>query len=112
MNLFERATETSLVNLTRLGDDTALFPLGAEGVAQGSPLSPLIGNILLRKFDAKMNGRGIVCVRYIDDFVLLGPNPSALNKAFANAQAELSRFGMTAYDPATNTEKASLGTVK
>jgi hypothetical protein len=112
MTLFERATETSLANLAHLGDDAALFPLGTEGVAQGSPLSPLIGNILLREFDAKMNGRGIVCVRYIDDFVLLGPSPSALNKAFANAQAELMRFGMTAYDPASNTEKASLGTVE
>lgn len=110
--LFKRATETSLANLVQLGDHAALFPLGADGVAQGSPLSPLIGNILLREFDAKMNGRGIVCVRYIDDFVLLGPSPSALNKAFANAQAELLRLGMTAYDPATNTEKASLGTVE
>lgn len=88
-----------------------MFPLGAEGIAQGSPLSPLIGNILLREFDAKMNGRGIVCIRYIDDFVLLGPSPSALRKAFANAQGELSRFGMTAYDPETNTGKASMGRV-
>jgi RNA-directed DNA polymerase len=111
LTLFERATETTLANLAHLGDDAALFPLSTEGVAQGSPLSPLIGNILLREFDAKMNGRGIVCVRYIDDFVLLGPSPSALNKAFANAQAELSRCGMTAYDPAANTEKASLGKV-
>ena len=111
MTLFECATETTLANLAHLGDDGALFPLGAEGVAQGSPLSPLIGNILLRAFDVKMNGRGVVCVRYIDDFVLLGPSPSALNKTFANAQAELSRFGMTAYDPAANTEKASLGKV-
>lgn len=83
------------------------FPDGT----QGSPLSPLIGNILLREFDKKMNGRDIVCVRYIDDFVLLGSSPSALTKAFANAQAELSRFAMTAYDPAANSEKASLGKV-
>ncbi|MCW5698592.1 MAG: hypothetical protein KIT00_01995 [Rhodospirillales bacterium] len=111
LNLFERATETNLANLAHLGDDAALFPLGSEGVAQGSPLSPLIGNILLREFDTAMNGRGIVCVRYIDDFVLLGPSPSCLKKAFANAQVELSRFGMTAYDPMANTEKASLGKV-
>ncbi|SUS07999.1 Maturase [uncultured Defluviicoccus sp.] len=109
--LFERAAETNLANVARLGDDAALFPLSAVGVAQGSPLSPLIGNILLREFDAKMNGRGIICVRYIDDFVLLGPSPSVLSKAFANAQAELSRFGISAYDPAANSQKASLGKV-
>ena len=92
LELFERATQTTLANLAHLGEDAGLFPVADKGVAQGSPLSPLIGNILLREFDANMNGRGIVCVRYVDDFVMLGPSPSILMKAFARAQAELGRL--------------------
>lgn len=112
LTLFQKATETTLANLSNLGEDAEYFPLGSEGVAQGSPLSPLIGNILLRNFDGTMNGRRIICVRYIDDFVLLGPCPSALRKAFENAQTELGRFGMSAYDPwikAENTSRAKSG---
>lgn len=71
----------------------------------------MIGNILLRKFDAKLNSRGIVCVRYIDDFLLLGPSPSALDKAFESAREELAQFGMIAYDPDATPEKASRGKV-
>ena len=50
----------------------SLFPNETIGVAQGSALSALAGNIALREFDAEMNSRGLVCVRYIDDFMLLG----------------------------------------
>ena len=112
LNLFERATETTLANLAHFGDDVGLFPLDTVGVAQGSPLSPLIGNILLREFDAKMNGRVSSAFATSMTLCVLGPSPSALGKAFANAQAELSRFGMNAYDPAGKLEKASRGKVE
>lgn len=111
LDLFNQATETKLANLKQLGDDAFLFPLKEEGVAQGSPLSPLIGNILLKDFDTDMNGRGITCLRYIDDFILLGPNSASVKKAFKNAQVKLSAFNMMAYDPNSRSDKAQMGKV-
>jgi RNA-directed DNA polymerase len=110
LDLFERATDTHLVNLRDLGEEASLFPLAEKGVAQGSPLSPLIGNILLRGFDNVMNGRGITCIRYIDDFLLLGPNERAVRKAFFNAQNLLGGMGLQAYRPGS--EKAEAGRVE
>ena len=110
-DLLKRATDTELANLDQLGEDADLFPLGDVGVAQGSPLSPLIGNILLRNFDRDMNGRGITCIRYIDDFILIGPTLTNVRKAFESAQKKLAAFGMRAFDPTQETEKAEIGTL-
>ena len=110
LDLVGRATDTRLANLDQLGDEALLFPIKENGVAQGSPLSPLIGNILLRGFDRVMNGRGISCIRYIDDFLLLGPNEKAAKKAFRNAQDVLRGMGLRAYDPGS--EKADAGRVE
>ena len=71
--LLERATQTELENLVTLGASAKYFPLYDIGVAQGCCLSPLIGNVLLADFDKEMNGRGMHCIRYIDDFIILGP---------------------------------------
>jgi RNA-directed DNA polymerase len=109
LKLLRSAMETNLENLGDLGTDAELFPLGAEGAAQGSPLSPLMANLLLRDFDIALNGRGIFCVRFIDDFILLGANESHLLRAFANAQRILAQYGMEAYDPLVDTEKATRG---
>jgi RNA-directed DNA polymerase len=38
-----------------------------EGVAQGSPLSPLLSNIMLDALDKELEGRGHSFVRYADD---------------------------------------------
>ena len=110
LDLVERATDTRLANAHQLGDEALLFPIEENGVAQGSPLSPLIGNILLRGFDLAMNGRGITCIRYIDDFLLLGPAEKAVKKAFRNAQDVLTGMGLRAYDPGS--EKAQAGSVE
>src|SRR5690606_25007722 len=39
-----------------------------KGVPQGSPLSPLLSNILLHQLDKELTGRGLKFVRYADDF--------------------------------------------
>ncbi len=109
LDLVSRAMETTLANLAQLGEDASLFPLGDEGVAQGSPLSPLMGNILLANFDKEMNGRGITCLRYIDDFILLGPDAAKVRKSFESAQKRLALFGMEAYDPGVTPDKAQMG---
>ena len=42
-----------------------------EGSPQGGPLSPLLANIYLNKFDWEMSCRGVPVIRYADDIVLL-----------------------------------------
>lgn len=42
-----------------------------EGSPQGGPLSPLLANICLNKFDWEMSRRGVPVIRYADDIVLL-----------------------------------------
>jgi len=39
-----------------------------KGVPQGSPLSPLLSNIMLHELDTEMERRGLRFVRYADDF--------------------------------------------
>ncbi len=41
-----------------------------KGVPQGSPLSPLLSNILLHELDKELEKRGLRFVRYADDFSL------------------------------------------
>lgn len=91
MQLLSKATEVCLKNENALGENRKVFPTNAEGIAQGSPLSPLFGNILLYEFDQKFNTRGIICVRFIDDFVLLSKKPEQVKKAFQSAKAYLAK---------------------
>lgn len=44
---------------------------GVRGIAQGSPLSPVLSNIYLDRFDKAMEQKGFRLVRYCDDFVVL-----------------------------------------
>ena len=39
-----------------------------KGVPQGSPISPLLSNIILHELDCKMEAMGLQFVRYADDF--------------------------------------------
>ena len=109
--LFRAAITTDLANidvLRRQGLDE-IFPLGVEGVAQGSPLSPLIANLYLYDFDITMNDGGVTCLRYIDDFLILGKDMGCVDRAFSKAQAELKKLSLHAYEPSAASEKASRG---
>ena len=105
------AAKVELENATRLGIDIALFPLGDTGVAQGSSLSPLLCNYLLRDFDALMNDRGVLCIRYVDDFIVFARNKNSAFAAFKNGLDHLKSLGLSAYDPTkpSDAEKAEHG---
>jgi retron-type reverse transcriptase len=111
VSLFDRALDTELENLDELAEHKSLFPLGDDGVAQGSALSTLAGNIVLNDFDHALNDRGIICVRYVDDFLILGPDESRVKKAFESSQALLSNLKMRAYSPWLQGDKAAHGLV-
>lgn len=109
--LFQAAITTDLANidaLRRQGLDE-IFPLGVEGVAQGSPLSPLIANLYLHDFDKSMNDGEVICLRYIDDFLILGKDMGCVDRAFNKAQRELKKLSLHAYKPSPTSDKASRG---
>lgn len=105
------ALKTDLENRDEVGDDLWLFPDDEVGVQQGSSLSALAGNILLREFDARMNDRGITTVRYIDDFVMLANNMGSLRKAFEHASQMMNDMGLEIYAPEKGGEKAAMGLI-
>lgn len=47
------------------------FKTNEQGVPQGGPLSPLLGNIMLNELDKELNKRGHKYVRYADDLMIL-----------------------------------------
>ena len=48
-----------------------------EGSPQGGNLSPLLANIYLNEFDQEFKKRGVPCIRYADDIVLLAKSRRA-----------------------------------
>lgn len=50
--------------------DDGMFKESREGVPQGGPLSPLLGNIMLNESDQELERRGHRFVRYADDMMI------------------------------------------
>lgn len=89
----------------------SLFPDGDVGVPQGSSLSAFCANYVLREFDQRLNGRGVTTVRYIDDFVILGPSESAVTSAWTTGETLLKSMRLEVHSPTPGGAKASLGKV-
>jgi RNA-directed DNA polymerase len=51
-----------------------------KGVPQGSPLSPLLSNIMLHELDKEMERQGLKYVRYADDFSIYTKSKSTARK--------------------------------
>jgi len=109
--LFEAALRTEIHNRDDIAQWLELFPLSEVGVAQGSLLSVLVGNLSLRHFDARLNGGPLTTIRYLDDFAIFGPNLDAVTAGFEAAQDELTKLGMTCYEPGDGSQKAFLGLI-
>ncbi|OFZ49559.1 MAG: hypothetical protein A2381_13535 [Bdellovibrionales bacterium RIFOXYB1_FULL_37_110] len=112
MTLLRKAVTIELDNLNELKGLEDLFPIHEEGVAQGSCLSPLFGNIFLKEFDDITNSHDVTCVRFVDDFVIVGPSEKAIKAKFKLGLEFLNKYGLEAYDPFTDTNKAGIGEIK
>ena len=60
-----------------------------EGSPQGGPLSPLLANIYLNKFDQEMESRGVPVIRYADDIVILAKSERAAKRLLESARKYL-----------------------
>lgn len=109
-SILDAATSVELENLAQLKSEYQdLFPTYEIGVAQGCCLSPLLGNVLLSNFDREMNSGGLRCLRYVDDFIILGNSERDVWTAFRKGIGILKKFSLTVYHPNTDTLKACTG---
>ena len=60
-----------------------------KGVPQGSPLSPLLANILLNRLDQELEQRGHHFARYADDLMLLVKSKRAAERVMASLKGFL-----------------------
>jgi RNA-directed DNA polymerase len=58
-----------------------MFEESPEGVPQGGPLSPLLGNIMLNECDRELEKRGHRFVRYADDMMIFCKSKKAAQRA-------------------------------
>lgn len=60
-----------------------------EGSPQGGNLSPLLANIYLNEFDQEFQRRGVPCIRYADDIVLLAKSERASERLLKTSTSYL-----------------------
>lgn len=102
---FDRVPHDKL--LARLGESMSDGPLtrliglwlaqGSEngrGIAQGSPLSPLLANLFLDRLDEAFAAKGARIVRFADDFVIACAGQGGAEGALAKAKRLLAEQGL------------------
>lgn len=78
-----------------------------QGLAQGSPLSPLFANLYLDRFDEAFNELDAKLVRYADDFIILARSAESAQTLLDLAREELAEVGLE-----LNAEKTAIRTVE
>jgi hypothetical protein len=111
VSIFMTALQVDLENVEEIREWSNLFPTDEIGVPQGSSLSALCANIILERFDIELNGRGITTIRYLDDFVILGPAENSVTKAWQKALQILDALEMKAHSPSERSGKAVKGLI-
>ncbi len=81
-------------------DGARVRPL-RRGVAQGSPISPLLANFFLTGFDRALSRKGNHLVRYADDFVILCPTQEAAGAAMEDTRAHLAQLNLALHPEKT-----------
>ena len=62
-----------------------------EGSPQGGNLSPLLANVYLNEFDWEFHRRGVPCIRYADDIVLLAKSERAAERLLESSTKYLEK---------------------
>lgn len=110
--LLSEAIKCELENATskHIQDYIDLFPKDHVGIVQGCCLSPILGNMLLHEFDKEQADRETTCLRYIDDFIIVGLGAQVF-ASFNVALKTLNNLKLNVYtldEPDTKAEKGLL----
>ncbi|MBI5407995.1 MAG: CRISPR-associated endonuclease Cas1 [Nitrospirae bacterium] len=65
-----------------------------KGLAQGSPLSPLLANLYLDSFDEQIKSWNVKMARYADDFVILARSKEEAEAVLSKTETFLSGLGL------------------
>jgi CRISPR-associated protein Cas1 len=90
--LLDWITDGPLIDLVALWLEQAAVQ--GRGIAQGSPLSPLLANLYLDRLDETMSAGGLRIVRYADDFVVLAKDRPAAEAAKTRVEKLLADHGL------------------
>lgn len=85
-----------LASLLRCGSRMGGGPVEARtrGLPLGSPLSPLLANLYLDRFDTRIGAEGVCLVRYADDFIILTHGEEAALRLLDLARSALAELGL------------------
>ena len=65
-----------------------------KGIAQGSPLSPLLANLYLDSFDEEVRRWSVKLIRYADDFVIMTRSKEEAEQVLSRTESFLSTIGL------------------
>lgn len=68
------------------------------GLRQGMPVSPMLSNLLLKRFDERLEKQGIVAIRYADDIAVFADGRAACEAALEAVQAGLAELELEVPD--------------
>lgn len=92
-------SEGPLTDLVALWLETGMS--GGRGLAQGSPLSPLLANLYLDGLDEALMGASLRVVRFADDFVILTKDRADAETALERARGALHAAGLALHGEKT-----------
>jgi len=84
-----------------LQDQGVAMDTPGRGLAQGSPLSPLLANVYLDALDEEIETQGVKMVRFADDFVLLCKSRRKADAALQTCVRILAEHGLSMHQDKT-----------
>jgi len=94
----DQIIELVAIWLEHAGQQTARM---GRGVAQGSPLSPILANLYLDSVDEQLKTKGVRLVRFADDFILLCKKQASAESALIHAQKLMDEHGLELHKKGT-----------
>lgn len=84
-----------------LADQAQALGTPGQGLAQGSPLSPLLANVYLDALDEEIEDQGVKIVRFADDFVILCKSEKKAEKVLAHCVQVLAEHNLRLHQDGT-----------
>ena len=100
VDLLCRAVDTELL-LRNPEDVEVVTQNGVEigrGLRQGMPVSPMLSNLLLKRFDDRLERQGFAAVRYADDIAVFGHSRAGCESALGAVQVGLAELELEVPD--------------